>query len=85
MNKKNFHLPLDPKLYRELRQEAERSELPATVIAREAIASYLQERRRAALHDELASYVRDVAGTTEDLDEDLERATVEHLTDEDEG
>lgn len=84
-DKKNFHVPLDSKLYRELREEAERSEQPATVIAREAIESYLQERRRAALHDELASYARDVAGTADDLDDDLERATVEHLSDEDDG
>ncbi|MFW5920853.1 MAG: hypothetical protein ACOCUS_03350 [Polyangiales bacterium] len=84
-DKKNFHVPLDGKLYRELREEAERSELPATVIAREAIESYLYERRRAALHDEMAAYARDVAGTADDLDEELEAAAVEHLTDEGEG
>jgi len=41
---KNFHLPLPDQTYAHLRAEAERAEVPATALAREAIDWWLRQR-----------------------------------------
>ena len=81
---RNFHLPLPESLYRRLRQEAERSGTPATRLVRNALESHLRERERQAVHDSLVEYAVEMAGTGADLDEDLERASLEFLVEEDE-
>jgi len=78
---KNLHVPLPQPLYRRLRAEAKRAHRPATVLAREAIDLWLAEQYRASVHDEICSYARNVAGTSDDFDVDLEAASVEHLLD----
>lgn len=77
---KNLHVPLPPKLYRALRDAAQRAGRPATQVAREAIVQWLQSERKREAEDELRAYVSAMAGTSADLDEDLETAAVEHLT-----
>jgi hypothetical protein len=77
--RRNFHVPLDEDLYLRLKGEAERSGKPATELAREAIEATLTERRRAELDESIAGYARDVAGTSDDLDHDLEQAALQHL------
>src|ERR1700737_4165309 len=77
---KNFHLPLPDKTYSLLRAEAERAQVPATTLARDAIDSWLREQARKARHNEIAVYAAEVAGTYLDLDRDLESAGIEHLT-----
>ena len=42
---KDFHLPLPPSTYADLRAEAERCQGPATAVAREAIAIGLGTRK----------------------------------------
>lgn len=76
---KNFHLPLPEPTYSLLRAEAERTQVPATTIAREAIDSWLQSQARKARHDAIAAYAAEVAGTDLDLDRDLEAVGIEHL------
>jgi len=75
----NFHLPLSDSIYRRLRQEAERSGVPATSLAREALEAWLDKLHRQALHAEIAQYARRHAGTGADLDEQLEATGVEFL------
>src|SRR5690242_11014571 len=41
---KNFHLPLPEQTYALLREEAERTQLPATTLAREAIDAWLRDQ-----------------------------------------
>ena len=41
---KNFHLPLPERTYTELRAEAERTQVPATTLAREAIDWWLRHQ-----------------------------------------
>jgi hypothetical protein len=65
-----------------LHDEAERAGLPATVLAREALQSWLTQRRRQRLHDEIATWANEHAGTDLDLDNDLEQAGLESLADE---
>ena len=77
--KRNLHVPLPEGLYRQLRAEAERTQRPATDLAREAIDRWLLEERRATLHDEIARYAAAAAGTESDLAPDLEAAAIEHL------
>jgi hypothetical protein len=48
-------------------------------VAREAIEAWIKERERQAVHDAIAEYATEMAGTAADLDEDLERAAVDHL------
>ncbi|HCC55707.1 MAG TPA: hypothetical protein DEQ47_00300 [Solibacterales bacterium] len=76
---KNFHLPLPEQTYKELRAEAERAQVPATTLAREAIDIWLRQQWKKTRHDAIASYARQMAGTEFDLDPALEAAGVEHL------
>lgn len=82
--RKNLHVTLPDDLDEELRAEAERSGQPATQIAREAIREFLGKRRRRALHDQISAYAREVAGTSLDLDEELEESAVDDLVSLDE-
>ena len=76
---KNFHLPLPEGTYAELRAEAERSRLPATTVAREAISAWLRARKKAARRKAVMEYATDMAGTHFDLDAMLESAAIEEL------
>ena len=76
---KNFHLPLPEQTYAHLRAEAERMQVPATTLAREAVDLWLRQQFRKARQDAIAAYAAEVAGTNLDLDTDLESAAVEHL------
>jgi predicted DNA-binding protein len=73
----NFHLPLPSELYRELRAEAARLGQPATLLARQAIEAWMEQRRAAALHAEIAAYAAEHGGTDVDLDPQLEAAGLE--------
>jgi hypothetical protein len=81
---RNFHVPLPDDLYKLLHAEAKRSKQPATALARDAIAWWLQQRRKAALHEAICAYATQYAGTAADLDQALEAASVEHLLAEEE-
>jgi hypothetical protein len=77
---KNFHIPLPEGTYAELRTEAERVRLPATTVAREAIAFWLRARKKIERQNAIAAYAAEMAGTPFDLDKDLESAAIEQLT-----
>lgn len=77
--KKNFHLPLPEDVYRALREEAAAARRPATAVAREAIELWLRERRKAVVHEAIATYAAEHAGTAADLDPALEQAAIEVL------
>jgi len=76
---KNFHVPLPDETYDRLRIAAERSRVPATVLAREAIDFWLRQQLRKARHDAIAAFAAKAAGTPLDLDKELEAAGIEHL------
>ena len=76
---KNFHLPLPERTYSNLRAEAERAQVPATILAREAIDLWLRQQLRKGRHAAIAAYAADMAGTKIDLDPDLESAGIDHL------
>ena len=76
---KNFHLPLPELTYAQLRAEADRTQVPATTLAREAIDEWLRHQLRVARHAAIAAYAEEMAGTTADLDLELESAGIEHL------
>ena len=76
---KNFHLPLPEQTYSQLRAEAERAQVPATILAREAIDAYLRQQLRKARHAAISAYAEKMAGTPFDLDPELESAGIEHL------
>jgi predicted DNA-binding protein len=76
---RNLHVPLPESLHDRLRAAATRSGRPATALAREAIEAWVEEREREAVHEAIATYASEMAGTEADLDEDLERAGIEHL------
>jgi hypothetical protein len=76
---KNFHLPLPEQTYSQLRAEADRSQVPATTLAREAIDRWLRYQARQARHDAIAAYAAEMAGTALDLDAELEATAIEHL------
>ena len=73
---RNFHVPLPEEVHTALRGEAERSGRPATALAREAIESFLRRRRKVVLHEAIATYAATQAGTSSDLDPELESAAI---------
>ena len=76
---KNFHLPLPEQTYARLRAEAERTQVPATTLAREAVDEWLRNQSRKARQDAIVAYATEMAGTSLDLDADLESAGIEHI------
>jgi len=74
---RNFHLPLPEPTYRRLRDAAERTNQSATTLARHAIETWLRQHRRSMVREEIARYAAETASTREDLDEDLEAASLE--------
>ena len=75
----NLHVPLSGPVHDRLRAEATRSGRPATTLAREAIEAWIAERERHAVHQAIVEYASEMGGSGADLDEDLEKAGVEHL------
>ena len=76
---RTFHLPLPDDLHEALRREATADHRPATELARDALAGWLRVRERERVAREIHQFALDQAGTTLDLDLDLEQAGVEHL------
>ena len=76
---KNFYLPLPELTYSRLRAESERTQIPATALAREAIDLWLRQQLRKSRHKAIAAYAEEMAGTNLDLDPVLESAGIEHL------
>ena len=76
---RNFHIPLSEELYRALRDEAAGAKQPATALARYAIEAWLHHRKTAALHEAIAKYAAECAGSTADFDPELEAASLEQL------
>ena len=73
----NFHLPLPEPVYRRLRNAAEQTNQPATTLARYAIESWLRQRRKTMVREAIAAYAAEVGGGRDDLDKDLEAASLE--------
>jgi hypothetical protein len=77
---KNFRVPLPEQTYaRLLMKEAERTQAPATALAREAIEWWLRQQSWRTRHQQIAAYAAEMAGTNFDLDPDLEATGIEHL------
>jgi len=76
---KNFHMPLPEQTYARLRAEAERTGVPATTLARDAVDWWLRQQHRKARHEAIAAYAAEMAGTSMDLDANLESAGIENL------
>jgi hypothetical protein len=79
---KNFHLPLPANLYHQLQREAKVSRQPITKLARQVIEAWVHQRHKKAIENSLQNYVNLYAGTEFDLDEDLERTSIEHIMQE---
>jgi hypothetical protein len=59
--------------------------VPATALAREAIDSWLRQQWRKERHDAIAKFAAEAAGSSFDLDEELEAAGIEHLLNTEKG
>ena len=69
---KNFHVPPPEETYANLRAEAERMQVPATTLAREAVDWWLRQQFRKTRQDAIGAYAAEMAGTDLDLDSGLE-------------
>ncbi len=76
---KNFHVRLPDDIYTQLLAEAARTQVPATTLACGAIGFWLRHQLKMARHDAIAAYAAEMAGTSFDLDPDLESAGMDHL------
>jgi predicted transcriptional regulator len=74
---RHLRLQLPEPLYRRLQDVAARANRPATAVARDAIESWLRHQQGAAVREAIAAYAADVAGSRDDLDPDLEAASLE--------
>ena len=79
MARKNFHVPLPPETYDALREESEARGIPATTLVREAVEGWIDDQKAKRLRDEIAAYALEMAGTSADLDPDLEAAAAAEL------
>ena len=77
---RNVHIPLPKSTYLQLKKEAKHSKQPVTKVVRYAIEQWLEQRQAQVIEEELTEYVSTYAGTKQDLDPDLEKASIEHLT-----
>ncbi len=76
---KTLRLLLPETLYTELRSAAREARRPTTRFAQELVRTSLDQWRRARRRQEIAAYARQVAGSSEDLDPELERAGIKSL------
>ena|SRR5580698_8499879 len=76
---KTLRLPLPRQTWSGLRADAERAQVPATALAREAIDCWLRKQTKRARHDQVAAWAAEMAGTDLDLDPDLGAAGIEQL------
>ncbi|MGK5083169.1 hypothetical protein WDW37_07665 [Bdellovibrionota bacterium FG-1] len=81
----NFHVPLPEETYSELREASQDLNRPATQLVREVIQTWLKQRKKEVLRQQLAAYVSTHSGTRYDLDPELEAAGIEHLLDQEAG
>ena len=79
---RNLHVPLPAELHERLRAEADRTGRPATAIARDAIASFLEAQRRTARSEAIRAFAQAHRGSELDLDAELEEAGLDHLATE---
>ncbi len=77
MKQHNFHVPLPEAIYQALRQESERSKQPATVLAREAIEYWLEQREKELRQEAIRNYALEVGGSRDDFDSELEATSLE--------
>jgi len=70
---------LPEETYSRLRTESERTKVPATTLAREALEWWLREQLRKVRQEAIAAYAEEMAGTRLDLDPELEKAGIELL------
>ena len=63
-----FPLAVAGTFLRPLRNEAQRAQVPATILPREAIDSWLRQQLQKARHNAIAAYALEMAGTEFDLD-----------------
>jgi plasmid stability protein len=70
---------LPSELFQALKTEAATQGISATVIAREALAAWLNEQKRQRIAQELRAYALEVVGTSDDLDPAWEQAGLENL------
>jgi len=78
---KNFHVPLPIELYELLKENAKDQSMPATKVVRRLIEHWIELRKRKKIQEEFSSFARKYAGSEYDLDEDLERMSLEVLDD----
>ncbi len=74
---RNLHLALPESIYRRLLDAAERTNQPATTLAKHAIETWLRQPQKAMVRDAIAAYAANVAGSPDDFDEALESAALE--------
>jgi hypothetical protein len=79
---KNFHLPLPEALYEQLRSAAKEADQPATKFAQDLVQVGLDQWRRAHRRQQIAAYAQQVAGSSQDLDRELEHAGITTLVTE---
>ncbi|HIJ97325.1 MAG TPA: hypothetical protein HPP94_16640 [Desulfuromonadales bacterium] len=82
---RNFHVPLPEATYQRLKTTAKLQKRPATQLAKQALEQWLEQQERFAVHEEIASYAASIAGSTDDLDESFEAASLEHLAETESG
>ena len=75
-----MELPLDGELWGLLQDEAARSGQPTASLVSQVLAQWAHERQRLRVADEIAEFASAHAGSSWDLDHELEAAAMETLS-----
>lgn len=76
---RNLHVPLPDALYKALKDESKRQGAATTTLARNAIEAWLKAQEQTRIQDEISAYALAIAGSKDDLDEDVMEAGLEQL------
>ena len=76
----NMELPLDGEVWVLLQDEAARSGQPTISLVSHVLAQWAHERQRQRVAEEIAEFAAAHAGSSLDLDHDLETAALETLS-----
>ncbi len=79
MDVRKMTLPLPEPLHAAVFEEARRQGVPATRLVRQVLSTWLSERSRARQAEEIRRFAVAHAGSSIDLDPDLEAGGLEHL------
>lgn len=84
MSKKSIHIPIEENVLRDLKTSAQEEQITVSQIVNEAIENWLKKKKREKIQNQIKEYASQMAGTSQDLDEELEYNSTKFLLEDSE-